>query len=382
MITYRQSDLTILAKRENNLLRPYLIVNPLQGKHIPVNPHKAIELFNELASRVYERYMNNKLLVIGFAETATAIGSAIAVSCPNGCTYIQTTREHYEGEYYLYFSEIHSHASQQKLITSQNLYEALEAADYVLFAEDEVTTGDTIKNIIHALDQFYPMLTLKYGIASILNGMSDKRILEFEQAGIYCTYIMRNIADSYDTILSQYSYPANLMRLPKYDNISYKNKSVNMQINPRSITIADEYKKACSYFSSVILKDLENDKNISSLLVLGSEEFMYPALITADVLMKTKHYDSVYFHASTRSPILPSYEERYPLNIRYELESLYASDRTIYIYNLKKYDKAIIIHDSHNLNDKGIITLCSALSEQGISDITIYHWVVCDEYAK
>ena len=38
---YVESDLVRIAKRENNTKRNYLVVNPLQGKHIPVQPSKA-----------------------------------------------------------------------------------------------------------------------------------------------------------------------------------------------------------------------------------------------------------------------------------------------------------------------------------------------------
>ena len=43
---YVESDLVRIAKRENNTKRGYLVVNPLQGKHISVKPSKALELFS------------------------------------------------------------------------------------------------------------------------------------------------------------------------------------------------------------------------------------------------------------------------------------------------------------------------------------------------
>lgn len=45
---YVENDLVRIAKRENNTKRGYLVVNPLQGKHIPVSPSKALQLFQEL----------------------------------------------------------------------------------------------------------------------------------------------------------------------------------------------------------------------------------------------------------------------------------------------------------------------------------------------
>ena len=37
---YTEQDLIKIAKRQNNKKRNYLIVNKLQGKHIPVIPSK------------------------------------------------------------------------------------------------------------------------------------------------------------------------------------------------------------------------------------------------------------------------------------------------------------------------------------------------------
>ena len=72
---YTQSDCVRIAKRENNTKRNYLVVNPLQGKHIPVSPSKSLELFDSLAGRVKAAYPGERILFIGFAETATAIGA-------------------------------------------------------------------------------------------------------------------------------------------------------------------------------------------------------------------------------------------------------------------------------------------------------------------
>ena len=75
---YTEKDLVAVAKRENNTKRKYLVVNKLQGKHIPVDPKKSLAMFSELAQQVKKAYADEKILLVGFAETATAIGSAVA----------------------------------------------------------------------------------------------------------------------------------------------------------------------------------------------------------------------------------------------------------------------------------------------------------------
>lgn len=107
---FQERDLVAIAKRENNKKRNYLVVDPMQGKHIPVSPSKAIDLFTKLAEKIKEAYGNEKILFIGFAETATAIGSQVAISV--GGDYIQTTREIIEGVHYLFF--------QKRIVMLQN----------------------------------------------------------------------------------------------------------------------------------------------------------------------------------------------------------------------------------------------------------------------
>ena len=102
---YNETDLVRIAKRENNNKRNYLVVNRLQGKHIPVKPVIALGMFRELAATIKGSYKGETLLLVGFAETATAIGAAVAIEL--GTKYIQTTREVIPGVEYIFFSEEH-----------------------------------------------------------------------------------------------------------------------------------------------------------------------------------------------------------------------------------------------------------------------------------
>ena len=150
---YTERNLVRIAKRENNQKRKYLVMNRLQGKHIPVKPHEALAMFQALANQLREQYNEERLLVIGFAETATAIGAAVAAALD--ADYIQTTREIVPNVEYLYFSEEHSHATEQKLVKN-DIDCAVKTINRILFVEDEVTTGKTIRNIIDVLKKQYP----------------------------------------------------------------------------------------------------------------------------------------------------------------------------------------------------------------------------------
>ena len=147
---FKIDDLVKIAKRENNTKRSYLYVNPVQGKHVPVSPSLPLLLFSALAAKIESRYPEERLLVIGFAETATAIGSTIAYKAKNAVYYMNTTRESVAGAAYLFFTESHSHATEQRLVAN-GMGDILSNVDRVIFAEDEVTTGSTIEKLIRIL---------------------------------------------------------------------------------------------------------------------------------------------------------------------------------------------------------------------------------------
>lgn len=372
---YNKEDLVKVAKRDNNNKRTFLLVNPLQGKHIPVSPTAALELFKKLANKLINKYPNEKFLVIGFAETATAIGATIAAQCPEGTKYIHTTRETIKNSEYLFFSEAHSHAVEQKLVKN-NLKEMIEKTDRIIFAEDEITTGNTIWNIKNILEEQYSKKKLNFGVISILNGMNKKNMEKFNEFQIECIYEIKLSAENYDNQLNKYSYENERRYNLKFtENFLIKEYSFNEYIDAKLGADSRVYEKNCSKLAELIIKKLKKEEfENKDVLVLGTEEFMYPAMITGEKLEKEYKCNEVKFHAVTRSPILPSGEKDYPLYLRHELRSLYDKNRVVYLYNLKKYDKVVIIHDSKSTKGEGIKSLIAALKEHECNDISIFQW--------
>ncbi len=374
-MNHHSSELIKLAKRDNNTKRPYLLVNPLQGKHIPVSPAVSMELFQKLCHKAHERYGNERILFIGFAETATAIGSALAVMYPFDSFYIQTTREHYPEAEYLYFTESHSHATEQKLIIN-NLKEIIGMTDRILFVEDEVTTGNTIESIMKLLNNTYSEMSMRFGIVSIINGMSDIRLKELALNGIDCIYLCKAHVSDYEARLKEYSYPSSLRKfLQAAGQYPVSSIKIGQMKNPRFGLRSSTYLNMCRKFTKKILADCkQNYNNSGNLLVLGTEEFMFPGLLAAEAFEREGIFDSVRFHATTRSPILPSGEADYPLHSRYQLSSLYDRERVTFLYNLKSYDTVIILHDSHAGGHEGLLSLYTALQYNRCNDIRVYEW--------
>lgn len=365
---YGIENLVTIARRDNNPIRSYLYVNPLQGKHIPVEPDKPLKLFGKMAEMLDEKYPAERLLLIGFAETATAIGAGIAVRSDAVKYCMQTTREVYPCTNYLFFTEAHSHAAQQSLITD-GLEKALADVDRVVFAEDEVTTGNTICKLIAALRKKYPAINMKFGIISILNSMNEDRIRELEENGVQCLYICRIPfgygAKDFDGIAFGDLKSAFCGKEPQIYGMN--TEAPNFRIIREKRSYADAVLK----YADQILSHIRIDSAWKKVLVLGVEEFMYPPLLTADKLRRESPFLKVMFHATTRSPILTSPEKEYPLHSRREIASLYDRQRRTYIYNLDNYDAVVLLSDACFSSEAAKSTL-DAIKSTGCSEIYIF----------
>lgn len=361
------------AARENNPKRSYLAVNRKQGKHVPVSPKEAFGLYRRLCGEIREVYEGETLLVIGFAETATAIGAFLAAE--RNALYMQTTREDLPGVSYLYFSESHSHASEQRLVR-EDLEKTLAIADRILFAEDELTTGNTILSAILAIQQAFGEKTrnLRFSAISVLNGMDDaaRRIYEEKQIGLH--YLIRSDHGRYAreaaACRADGIYHDAVLTDPQED-IPLTELCISGCMNPRRLVDAAEYRQSCIWLSERIMEAVSL-RDGEKILVLGTEECMYPALHLAEML-EEKGY-SVKNHATTRSPIVVSSEASYPLHSRYQLASLYDGRRKTFIYDLEPYGCVIVLTDTVSISREGRNSLIHALKSSGSERIYLVRW--------
>lgn len=398
---YHESDLVRIAKRENNKKRGYLVVNRLQGKHIPVVPDQALSMFGALADLLQEAYGTQKLLVVGFAETATAIGAAAAARL--GAYYIQTTREPMDGAGCLYFSEEHSHATEQKLV-KDGLDQVISGVDRIVFVEDEVTTGKTILNMIRVLEQEYPG-QVSYAAASILNGMDEEALHVYKAKGIDLHYLVKTDHAAYEQCAMRYTQKGRYVRciegtnavqdhmqytewkkvlkaderqaksgaavrLGEKEPVDVREYKISGWMDARRLVSGTAYEQACMQLWQDI-DSLLHTAFKGRVLVLGTEEFMYPALLAAARL--AQYAVEVRFHATTRSPIEVFMERDYPLHARYELCSLYDRNRKTFVYDLGSYDAVLIITDAHNEEREGVDSLIQAAAQEN-QNIYIIRW--------
>lgn len=379
-MNYQQKDLVRIAKRENNTKRSYLVVDPLQGKHVPVEPSKALNLFKSLAEKLQGKYEGERLLLIGFAETATAIGAQAAITL--GTKYIQTTREVIPDARYLFFSEAHSHATEQKLV-KDDIDRVINDIDRIVFIEDEVTTGNTIMNIIKIITKEYQK-KIKFAVASLLNGMTEEYLKIYQDEKIELHYLVKTDHSGYGAVAGQYRCDGlYICAIP--ENHTHESADIDVQseknmrehiisipgwMNARRFVDAKQYEAACRKLAETVIMET-SVKQGERVLVIGTEEFMYPALLTGQEIEKMGC--EVRSHSTTRSPIAVSTEEEYPLHCRYELRSLYDPDRKTFIYDLENYDRVIVMTDSALVSLKGLETLTYALRMKN-ENITVIRW--------
>lgn len=373
--TYQVTELVRLAQRENNTKRGYLLVDPLQAKHMPVAPSKVLDLFRQLGEQARKACPETCVAVVGFAETATAIGAAVAECFGDSALYLHTTREPMNDvEKLVDFEEEHSHATEQKLYCAGGA-EALKNIERVIFVEDEITTGKTILNFVRALRKCGCFAgQVQFTAVSLLNSMKAEDEERFVQNGVEWDCLVKLQADFANAVFPQ---------IPPWEDAvgsaypAFQMTHIQGKADPRSGVTVGEYKLACERLSQEVLSVFEKSlRGCKRVLVLGTEECMYPAVFSAAVLEKRFPGCEVRTHSTTRSPIAPCNTEDYPLFMRRRLRSVYDDTRTTFLYNLTDYDAAVVISDTPQ-NGGGWKDLAAALSLAGTRKLLFVNWEVC-----
>lgn len=369
-------DAIAVEHRQANKKRDFLFVNRYQGKHIPCSPSDVARIAEEMSNAVEREEAildEDKVIVVGFAETATAlgyyVGSTLVEDGYNIGLITQTTREKVDrqlvenknsniGKYEeVYFSEVHSHATEQKIIIREDAAEIFKEATYILFVEDEISTGNTIINACKALKKYAP--NARYGVVSYCNWQTVENQERFEENKIDRMFVVSGI----------------LKEEPNKEVITGKARTISVAsalnmfnsfrtgITSEDIESLEEIIKATSHMIDSelgeMLKDTEADvKELNeeecetlgrvkaNIEVIGTEEFMYVPIKIANELAKLGKY-AVETHSTTRSPIdisekdTQTFSRGTELTTRMEVSSVYDKDRQTYIYNLADYTTGV-----------------------------------------
>ncbi|MEU3836312.1 phosphoribosyltransferase [Streptomyces microflavus] len=155
-------ELLGLALRRNPK-RAHLLVSNVLGKHVPQKPSVVYAAGYGLGERVRALLgedQTRRAVVLGYAETATGLGHAVADGLRDA-PYLHSTRRPVAGVAQAGgFEEAHSHATSHLLLPENpGLLAGGGTGSYasvLVLVDDEFSTGNTVLNTIRALHESHP----------------------------------------------------------------------------------------------------------------------------------------------------------------------------------------------------------------------------------
>jgi len=173
-----------LALRRNPR-RAHLLVSRVLGKHLPVRPLDALGAGAALAAEAGARSAACQAaargagapFVLGYCETATALGHAVADGIP-GADYLHTTRRAVAGmRSEIELAEAHSHAVHHWLLPADS--RLLTDPRPLLLVDDELSTGNTALGTIRVLHALAPRPA--YTVAALLDARPAPARVAFDR---------------------------------------------------------------------------------------------------------------------------------------------------------------------------------------------------------
>lgn len=352
------NEIFSLAKRDNNPRRNYLIVNKAQSKHTPSDPRDTVKLCAEMGGEMQRIYPKGECLAIAFAETAVGIGALAASALGERCFLISTTRERLpEYRTYISFEESHSHAPVHNLCERSDLNP--ERFGHIFIIDDELTTGNTVKAIAKRIRGMYTAQISVHVFAASRESIAALGDIGIE---VYAKYTYDMITETDFPV----SFSADEPTVSSAPDISIElNSLYDIREGADCVKLFGECERLCSEIAERLESVLAQVKSIE---VIGTEELCLPPIVLGNMLAE-RGFD-VRVHGVTRSPILPSDADNYPINSRSVLRSLYERERTVYLYNSVKSDLSIVITDAASADNEAVYELCGACGGERVAFVS------------
>lgn len=394
-----------------NKNRSFLFVSKVLGKHLAVAPQVPILISHLLAHHFLEVRQQQeqaatsmviqaikkrqnlqetlqltrqqpiqsikKLTIIGFAETATALGHAFFEAFTGDVQYIHTTREQLVDRIpTITFEEEHSHASSHRLYADSAFF---AGESEIVLVDDEMTTGKTNINIIKQLHAAYPHIKV-YTLVSILDWRSEahqQAVVDLANElmiEIHSVSLMQgNIAITTIGDLPEVETHAFLEERLLVNELSF---TANLHADLIEQCSADEqanvhlanYYKGSGRFALTVEQHTAYTRRLDKIigtitamrtgekcLVLGTGEFMYtPMYIAAQM------GENVFFHSTTRSPIYAHKASLICNKIMFKSPEY--PGVTNYLYNISQgqYDDIVLIFE-RILDEEALLMLVGQL---------------------
>lgn len=325
-----------------NPRRAHLLVSTVLGKHIPTDPSLVRAAADALGDRVVEVLGEEaaaSALVLGFAETATGLGHAVAARMRADC-YLHSTRRSSPGvPVVVGFEEGHSHATSHLLVPTSP--EVLAADAPLVLVDDEISTGATAAGAIRAIHRI--AARERYVIASLVDMTEARHRAAIEQLAAELAVCIDHVALAAGcTQLPERLTPqVAALAPPDFNPIARRRGEAAIVLTDWPATLpeggrygifADET-AAFAAASSSVAEDISTRLDATRpVIVIGHEELMYLPLCIAEHLV-TLGFE-VRYQTTTRSPAYVHDSPGYPLRRGFEFsapEPDFAARR--YLYN-------------------------------------------------
>ncbi|SCN01443.1 Uncharacterized protein BCF24048_04932 [Bacillus cereus] len=312
----------------------------------------------------YQYPLQEEVLFIGFAETATALGHSM-FQCFQNAKYVHTTRESIPNlESVITFEEEHSHATSHRCYVDESFF---QNSNPIVLVDDEMTTGKTALNIIRSIQNKFPRE--EYIIASLLDWRSNTNRRQFKQleeelqikihvislleGSIHTTGQPLNISKTDIQIEeTKLNFKKHTLTCP---TLSYTSNYI--KYTGRFGISAYEQKHIHS-FAQEAGRTLNRERIGKRTLCLGTGEFMYiPMKIAAEM------GENILYQSTTRSPIHPvSNDVNYAIHNHFSYPSPEDSTITNYFYNISPHDyDEVFVFIERDLGEEALSPLLQQL---------------------
>jgi Phosphoribosyl transferase/TRSP domain C terminus to PRTase_2 len=320
-----------------NPRRAHLLVSTVLGKYVPTHPGSACRAGTTLGRQVagcLEEALGEALekaercpVVVGYAETATALGHLVADVL--GAPYLHSTRRVLPGGLVsAAFTEPHSHAPEHRLLPAWP--DMLGGDGPLVLVDDELSTGTTAGNTIEAVHARYPRE--RYVVASLLDvrSVADRESMATRVAALgarlQVVSLARGVVELPEDMAAR---SARLLATRPRRAPLPPARAARAQLFrwrpawPPGLPEGGRHGFTPVHRGMLEAVVAEIAANVASLvrgrrvLVLGGEEFMYLPLRVAEALSRCLAPGSEVRYASTaRSPVLALDDPTYPIRTR------------------------------------------------------------------